>query len=121
MSESLPQFYKRIQRCDPQLGTTYSKEKTYFNVFSRQCNFGTVQFSYRDFYKVTLIIGVGKLYYTDKWILVNRPAMLFSNPLVPYAWESISEEQKECFVYLMSNLYSQKKKTVLWLIVHCSE
>ena len=34
MSESIPQFYKRIQRCDPQLGTTYSKEKPYFNVLS---------------------------------------------------------------------------------------
>lgn len=66
MSESIPQFYKRIQRCDPQLSTTYSKEKPYFNVLSRQCNFGTVQFSYRDFYKVTLIMGVGKLYYAGR-------------------------------------------------------
>ena len=89
MSESIPQFYKRIQKSDLQPGAIYSKEKPYFNIFSRQCNFGTVQFSYREFYKVTLIIGVGKLYYADKWILVDCPALLFSNPLVPYAWESI--------------------------------
>ena len=110
MSESIPQFYKRIQRCDPQLGTTYSKEKPYFNVLSRQCNFGTVQFSYRDFYKVTLIIGVGKLYYADKWILVNRPAMLFSNPLVPYAWESISEEQKGMFCIFNEQFVQSEEK-----------
>lgn len=97
MSESIPQFYKRIQKNDLQPGAIYSKEKPYFNIFSRQCNFGTVQFSYREFYKVTLIIGVGKLYYADKWILVDCPALLFSNPLVPYAWESISEEQKGMF------------------------
>lgn len=97
MPESIPQFYKRIQRCDPQLDATYSKEKPYFDILSRQCHFGTVQFSYREFYKVTLIIGTGKLYYADKWILVDRPALLFSNPLVPYAWESISEEQKGMF------------------------
>ena len=97
MSESIPQFYKRIQKSDLQPGAIYSKEKSYFNIFSRQCNFGTVQFSYREFYKVTLIIGVGKLYYADKWILVDCPALLFSNPLVPYAWESISEEQKGIF------------------------
>lgn len=97
MSESIPQFYKRIQKSDLQPGAIYSKEKPYFNIFSRQCNFGTVQFSYREFYKVTLIIGVGKLYYADKWILVDCPALLFSNPLVPYAWESISEEQKGIF------------------------
>ena len=110
MSESILQFYKRIQRCDPQLGTTYSKEKPYFNVLSRQCNFGTVQFSYRDFYKVTLIIGVGKLYYADKWILVNRPAMLFSNPLVPYAWESISEEQKGMFCIFNEQFVQSEEK-----------
>lgn len=97
MSESIPQFYKRIQNSDLRPGAIYSKEKPYFNIFSRQCNFGTVQFSYREFYKVTLIIGVGKLYYADKWILVDCPALLFSNPLVPYAWESISEEQKGMF------------------------
>ena len=110
MSESILQFYKRIQRCDPQPGTTYSKEKSYFNIFSRQCNFGTVQFSYRDFYKVTLIIGVGKLYYADKWILVNRPAMLFSNPLVPYAWESISEEQKGMFCIFNEQFVQSEEK-----------
>ena len=97
MPESITQFYKRIQSCDLQPDATYSMEKPYFNIFSRQCNFGTVQFGYREFYKITLIIGVGKLYYADKWILVDRPALLFSNPLVPYAWESTSEEQKGVF------------------------
>jgi len=73
MPESITQFYKRIQSCDLQPDATYSMEKPYFNIFSRQCNFGTVQFGYREFYKITLIIGVGKLYYADKWILVDRP------------------------------------------------
>ena len=109
MPESIPQFYKRIQRSDPQVGADYSKEKTYFNVFSRQCNFGTVQFSYREFYKVTLIMGIGKLYYADKWILVNRPALMFSNPLVPYAWESISEEQKGIFC-IFNELFVQSEE-----------
>lgn len=97
MTETISQFYKRIERSDPTLDASYSKEKPYFNIFSRQCHFGSTQFSYRDFYKVTYIIGKGKLYYADKWILVDRPALLFSNPLVPYAWESISEEQKGMF------------------------
>lgn len=94
MSESISQFYKRMQDCGFLPDGIYSKEKPYINIFSRQCNFGNVQFSYRDFYKVTLIIGEGKLYYADKWIHIDRPALLFSNPLVPYAWESISKEQK---------------------------
>ena len=50
MPETITQFYKRIQRNDPTLDGGYSREKPYFNIFSRQCNFGTVQFSYRVFY-----------------------------------------------------------------------
>ncbi|WP_195437526.1 helix-turn-helix domain-containing protein [Parabacteroides goldsteinii] len=110
MPESISQFYKRIQLCPSQPDATYSKEKSYFNIFSRQCNFGTVQFSYREFYKITLIIGVGKLYYADKWILVNRPALLFSNPLVPYAWESISEEQKGMFCIFNEQFVQSEEK-----------
>ena len=110
MPESITQFYKRIQSYDIQSDTTYSMEKPYFNIFSRQCNFGTVQFSYREFYKITLIIGVGKLYYADKWILVDRPALLFSNPLVPYAWESISEEQKGMFCIFNEQFVQSEEK-----------
>ena len=110
MAETIPQFYKRIQRCDPKLDATYSKGKEYFNIFSRQCNFGTVQFSYRDFYKVTLIMGIGKLYYADKWILVDRPALLFSNPLVPYAWESVSEEQRGMFCIFNEQFVQSEEK-----------
>lgn len=110
MAETIPQFYKRIQRCDPKLDATYSKGKEYFNIFSRQCNFGTVQFSYRDFYKVTLIMGIGKLYYADKWILVDRPVLLFSNPLVPYAWESVSEEQRGMFCIFNEQFVQSEEK-----------
>lgn len=112
MSETISQFYKRIQRCDPQLEATYSKDKPYFSILSRQCNFGTVQFSYRDFYKVTLIEGAGKLYYADKWIPVNRPALMFSNPLVPYAWESVSEEQKGMFCIFNERFVYPEEKSV---------
>ena len=110
MAETIPQFYKRIQRCDPKLDATYSKGKEYLNIFSRRCNFGTVQFSYWDFYKVTLIMGIGKLYYADKWILVDRPALLFSNPLVPYAWESVSEEQRGMFCIFNEQFVQSEEK-----------
>lgn len=110
MPETIPQFYKRTQSCSLQPEAAYSKEKPYFNVLSRQCNFGTVQFSYRDFYKVTLIIGKGKLYYADKWISVDRPALLFSNPLVPYAWESVSEEQKGMFCIFNEQFVQTEEK-----------
>jgi AraC-like DNA-binding protein len=45
----------------------------------------------RDFYKITLFRGISRLHYADQGILVDRPALTFSNPLVPYSWEPISE------------------------------
>ena len=114
MPESISQFYKRIRHNDFVVDASYSKEKPYFNIFSRQCYFGTTQFSYRDFYKVTLIIGKGKLCYADRWILVDRPALLFSNPLVPYAWESIREEQKGRFcIFNEQFVHSEEKNNSL--------
>ncbi|WP_232539137.1 helix-turn-helix domain-containing protein [Chitinophaga tropicalis] len=48
----------------------------------------------RDFYKITLMTGDVKLQYADQGILVDRPAVLFSNPLIPYSFEALSENVK---------------------------
>jgi AraC-like DNA-binding protein len=40
-----------------------------------------------------LIIGQGNLHYADKMIEINRNALVFFNPQVPYAWEATSEKQ----------------------------
>src|ERR671912_1407426 len=43
----------------------------------------------RDYYKISLILtGCSKLLYADKDIPVDRPSLVFTNPLVPYSWES---------------------------------
>lgn len=59
-----------------------------FNVFKLMdfCNKPT-PYVRRDFYKISLVTTPVKVYYADKGIDVNRPALIFSNPLVPYAWE----------------------------------
>jgi len=68
----------------------------HFNVFPRDyC--GVTPYSRRDFYKVSLIIGTGTIYFADKWIYIDRPAMLIANPLVPFAWEPQSEIQQGWF------------------------
>lgn len=87
MIENLSDFYKQIGRSDL-ADEAYVKEKPYFTVQPSTCRIGHVSFSYRDFYKVALVVETGKLYYADKWIMVDRPAMLFSNPMIPYAWEA---------------------------------
>ncbi|SBV91165.1 response regulator transcription factor [uncultured Dysgonomonas sp.] len=99
MVESLTEFYKRINNIGP---VVLNKGEEYLDINESRCNIGKTSFSYRDFYKVALVLDIGKLYYADKWIMVDRPAILFSNPLIPYAWEAI-DAGKERGVYCIFN------------------
>lgn len=49
----------------------------------------------RDFYKITLVTKCNsRLDYANRSIGVKRPALIFTNPLVPYFWQGeISEEE----------------------------
>lgn len=97
MIENLSDFYKRIGRNDL-ADEAYIKDKPYFTMLQSTCRIGHVSFSYRDFYKIALVLETGKLYYADKWIMIDRPALLFSNPMIPYAWEATGNTQGSgCF------------------------
>ncbi|WEK37941.1 MAG: helix-turn-helix transcriptional regulator [Candidatus Pseudobacter hemicellulosilyticus] len=70
-----------------------------FNVY-RRGEFGcraASPYNRRDFYKISLIIGKGKLYYANKGIVIDRNALLFSNPSIPYSWEPTSDKQEGFF------------------------
>jgi len=88
MIESIEEFYKRIERTAEASQHAYQKGDEFFDIQTGKCSIGKTSFSYRDFYKVGLVLHTGKLYYADRWIMVDRPAILFSTPLIPYAWEA---------------------------------
>jgi len=88
MIESLAEFYKRIDRKAVVSQIAYRKGNEFFDVQKSVCSIGKTSFSYRDFYKIALVLHTGKLYYANKWIMVDRPAVLFTTPLIPYAWEA---------------------------------
>lgn len=69
----------------------------HFNVFSRENCSSITPYSRRDYYKISLIIGKGKLHYADKWMCVDKPALLFSNPVIPYSWEAEDDNHKGFF------------------------
>ncbi|MFN1215887.1 helix-turn-helix domain-containing protein [Chryseobacterium kwangjuense] len=94
--ETIQGFYLRngkMERPDPPAGSGVG----HFNVFSRDSCSLVTPYSRRDYYKISLIIGKGKLHYADKWIYVDRPALLFSNPVVPYSWDAENEDQTGWF------------------------
>ncbi len=96
-SESLQEFYTRVPQANPTGLSINNAGPGHFNIFSREHCFPKTSYIRRDFYKISLIIGTGKLYYANKWIAIDRPALLFSNPVVPYSWEAISETQTGWF------------------------
>ena len=51
----------------------------------------------RDFFKITTIKGENKIHYADKVIEIEKQAMVFSNPFIPYRWEHIESEQEGYF------------------------
>lgn len=72
-------------------------DQGHFNVFSRVfCNKYT-SYSSRDFYKISLIIGTGKLFYANQVVEIDRNALVFFNKNVPYSWQSLSAEQDGYF------------------------
>jgi AraC-like DNA-binding protein len=65
-----------------------------FNVYDRQkfCN-RRLSYSRRDFFKISLLTGTGRINYASRGVELDRPALVFTNPQVPYSWEPTSEEQ----------------------------
>ncbi|GLU53594.1 AraC family transcriptional regulator [Dyadobacter frigoris] len=98
-SESIEDFYKSHPTAKPVPADPYNAQQPqgHFNVFSRKfCNRYNA-YSRRDYYKISLIIGKGKLLYGDTEIEINQNALVFFNRNVPYSWETVSEKQSGYF------------------------
>jgi len=93
-TESLEQFYARVRKTGAGSVPLNNAGSGHFNVFPRDTCYRTTPYGRRDFYKISLILGTGRLHYANAWIELDRPALLFSNPMIPYSWEAISPEQK---------------------------
>ncbi len=109
-AETLEDFYKRIPIRRAESGTVHAT--SHFNVYSRDNCRRYSPYNRRDFYKISLIIGTGTLYYADKGIAIDRPALLFSNPVIPYSWEALSEQQ-DGFFCLFTEGFLQKQNESL--------
>ncbi|WP_410210109.1 helix-turn-helix domain-containing protein [Aquirhabdus sp.] len=108
--ETLHDFYHRFALTKNNPESVNLTSFGHFNVFKRDaCSFLT-PYSRRDYYKISLILGVGELHYANRWIKVDRPALLFSNPMVPYAWETASSDQDGWFCLFTESFISQESR-----------
>lgn len=92
--EDISSFYQRIQH---PFMERLAPESPHINIFERASCVGVIPYSRRDYYKVTLILGKGRLEYADKSLYIDRPALMFSNPMIPYHWLPDPDEQSGWF------------------------
>lgn len=84
-TESIEEFYKRKYNSIPD---SLLRDIGHFNVFEHQLvepgKSRPVPYKRRDFYKVMYVKGNVVMNYADKTIEVQRQALFFSNPTIPY-------------------------------------
>ncbi len=86
--ETLEEFYKRHPVDNQRVFAENNTGQGHFNVFMRKPCVLRTPFSRRDFYKIALVIGNGKMIYSDKEVVIDRPALVFTSPSVPSSWET---------------------------------
>lgn len=67
----------------------------------------------RDFYKISLLYGTSRLYYAERGIELDQPALVFSNPLIPSSWEPVSEDQGGYFCLFNEDFLKDKNRDLV--------
>jgi AraC-like DNA-binding protein len=92
--ETLVDFYTGLFNIVP---ANLQSEIGNFNVFKFEdlngCSINPIPYNRREYFKVSLIIGKNKVHYADKTVTIEKQALLFANPNVPYNWEQVGEQQ----------------------------
>ena len=87
------------------------KEIGHFNVFKLDDFIGTcakpMPYSRKDYFKISLIIGRNKYHYADKTIEIEKNALLFANPQVPYNWEPLDNKQSGFFCIFTETFFRE--------------
>ncbi len=108
-TETLEDFYMQKQNWLPD---NLKKEMGHFNVFRMEDFAGKhnrpVPYSRKDFYKISLMSGKYKLQYASRSIDVDQQqALIFSNPMVPYKFESLEGDPTGVFCIFTESFFRQ--------------
>lgn len=90
--ETINEFYLKNYRAEPPAAQFYAGR------MEEHSHKSSMPFNRREFYKISLLMeGQGTLIYPNRKIPVKEIAVVFSNPMIPYAYESISSGEKGFF------------------------
>jgi len=93
-TETIESFYKKLFKEIPK---NINTDIGHFNVFKFEdllgCSVMPIPYNRREYYKISLIKGENKVHFSDKTKVINKQAILFAKPNIPYNWEQIGEKQ----------------------------
>lgn len=103
----LQAFYKHIN----QVPNLDQNEIGHFNIFKVEdlllpAN-KQVSYSRRNFYKVSFVTGQSRIHYADQSIDVSQSVLVFTNPMIPFFWERVSEEHSGFVCIFTESFFSR--------------
>ncbi|KAA2239572.1 helix-turn-helix transcriptional regulator [Chitinophaga agrisoli] len=102
----LQQFYKVFNKSMEPM----HQEIGHFNIFKVEDLLlpdNKPNYSRRNFFKVSLVTGHSKIHYADKCMEVQDTALVFTNPMIPYNWERISEKHSGYVCIFTEDFFSR--------------
>jgi AraC family transcriptional regulator, transcriptional activator of pobA len=113
---SVEEFYQQSSILIPE---GINKEIGHFNVFKiddlmrRNVKKGIMPYNRRAYYKISLINGHNKAEYADKVIDIEKNALLFATPKIPYNYVPQDENQSGYFCIFTDEFLIQSKSGVV--------
>jgi AraC family transcriptional regulator, transcriptional activator of pobA len=101
--ENIEEFYKRTTHPLPK---DLNDGIGHFNVFKRTACIN-IPYSRKNYFKVTLLKGPNKVHYADKTLESQDYALMFSDPLVPYSWDSMDGKKEGSFCIFTEDFFYQ--------------
>lgn len=106
--ETIEQFYKRKFDWLPD---NFRNEIGHFNIIKlKPAPDGKPQpvpYKRRDFYKIMLVMGNSEVHYADKVYQVQKQALAFSNPHIPYKWEHLDTIRSGVYCIFNQHFFHQ--------------
>jgi len=122
---SVDEFYRHTstiihESVESLLPPDINKEIGHFNIFNLEdlvpklrADPGHMPYNRREYYKISLVIGKNKAEYADRVIDIEKSAMLFATPKIPYNWVPQDYDQKGYFCIFTDEFLVQSKSGVL--------
>jgi AraC family transcriptional activator of pobA len=113
---TLEEFYKETAALIPE---GINKEIGHFNVFKiddlliRTTKKGAMPYNRRAYYKISMIRGHNKAEYADKVIEIEKNALLFATPKIPYNYVPQDENQSGYFCIFTDEFLVPAKSGVI--------